>query len=82
MDEFCPQGDEKGVGQREPKKQAGAWRWKVQGGRMEDAMWTVLYRNESTDVHCLAVLCGWLVVGDDEWKMASGKLERNAEMGT
>ena len=42
MDEFCPQGDEKGVGQREPKKQTGAWQWKMHVGRVEDAVWKMI----------------------------------------
>ena len=42
MDEFCPQGDEKGVGQREPKKQTGAWQWKMHVGSVEDDMWTMI----------------------------------------
>ena len=42
VDEFCPQGDEKGVGLREPKKQAGGWQWKMHGGRVEDAVWKMI----------------------------------------
>ena len=40
--EFCPQCDEKGVGQREPKKQTGAWQWKMHVGRVEDAVWKMI----------------------------------------
>ena len=42
VDEFCPQGDEKGVGQREPKKQTGAWQWKMRVGKVEDAVWKMI----------------------------------------
>ena len=42
VDEFCPQGDEKGVGQREPKNQAGAWQWKMHVGRVVDAVWKMI----------------------------------------
>ena len=42
VDEFCPQCDEKGVGQREPKKQTGAQQWKMHVGRVEDAAWKMI----------------------------------------
>ena len=56
VDEFCPECDEKGVGQREPQKQAGAWQWKMQGGIVEDAVWRIICRNESVD-DCFLTCC-------------------------
>ena len=73
VDEFSPQGDEKGVVQREPKKQAGAWQWKMHVGRVEDAVWGIIFRNESVAHRFLPCCVECWVVEDDVWKMAVGK---------
>ena len=72
VDEFSPQGDEKGVGQREPKKQTGAWQWEMHVGNVEDAVWRIIFRNESVDDRFLPCCVDCWVVKDDVWKMAVG----------
>ena len=75
VDEFCPQGDEKGVGQREPKKQAGGWQWKMHVGRVEDAVWKMIggwrfwtkRRTSRGNPECGKGRCK-----EEEWKMPCG----------